>query len=87
MGTNVDHLREGLNQYNDSLKKHLNLLQSDFDMLMNYYYQLSYEYEGRAAEQFKISWERTSTWFESYIENSQQLSTMLQERIDKLENV
>lgn len=87
MATNVDKLREGLGQYNDSLRQHLNLLKNDFDTLRNFYVQFANEYEGQAADQFKASWEGTSAWFESYMNLSQQLSNTLQERIDKLENV
>lgn len=87
MGTNVDQLREGLNQYNDSLQRHLNLLKEDFDSLKNIYAQFANEYEGQAAEQFKASWESTATWFESYMDLSEQLSHTLEQRVDKLKNV
>ncbi|MGD1957390.1 MAG: hypothetical protein ACFB2Y_00960 [Fulvivirga sp.] len=87
MAINVDKLREGLEQYHDSSKRHLDLLKNDFEVLSNFYHQLAAEYEGQAADQFKASWDRTSTWFESYIELGQQLTKTLKERVEKLENV
>jgi len=37
MATNVDKLREGLRNYNDSLNNHLEKLNQDFDSLMGHY--------------------------------------------------
>ena len=87
MGINVDQLREGLSQYNDSLQSHLNLLKEDFDSLKTVYGQFASEYEGQAAEQFKAFWESTAAWFESYMDLSEQLSQTLEERVEKLKNV
>jgi uncharacterized protein YukE len=87
MATNVDKLREGLRNYNDSLNNHLEKLNQDFDSLMGHYVHFRQEYEGQAAEEFKAVWEQTARWFEDYINISQSLSKTLTERIDSLNPV
>lgn len=84
MGINVDQLKSGLQDYNQSLDSHINRLREDFESLMDGYYSLKQEYEGQAAEEFKYSWERTASWFEEYIDNAINLSQMLEDRIESL---
>jgi uncharacterized protein YukE len=87
MATNVDKLREGLRNYNDSLDSHLEKLLLDFESLMGHYSHFRQEYEGQAAEEFKAVWEQTARWFEDYINITQSLSRTLEERIDSLNPV
>ena len=87
MGLNVDLLREGLTNYKGSLEQHLVQLNGDFEVLMNTYAQFANEYEGTAAEEFKMHWEMTAQWFTEYISISESLARTLEERIRFIENV
>jgi len=87
MGLNVDKLREGLKNYDGSLDSHLNKLQADFESLMGFYNQFANEYEGRAAEEFKLHWEQTANWFEEYQNMTKSLSQHLEDRIKHLDNI
>ncbi|RKD98744.1 hypothetical protein [Marinifilum flexuosum] len=85
MAVNVDHLKEGLREYNLSLNNHLEQLQSDFDSLMGHYAHFKQEYEGQAAEEFKTVWEQTAIWFDDYIKSAKNLASTLEERVDSLD--
>jgi uncharacterized protein YukE len=87
MGLDIDKLRDGLLNYNQSLNKHLQKLRDDYDALMSFYLRLNQEYEGQAAEEFKNSWDKTAKWFEEYIANASNLSKTLEERIESLKPV
>jgi len=87
MALNVDQLREGLKQYNESLNHHLGKLSPDFEELMRFYAHLNTTYEGLAAEEFKLAWEQTASWFEEYQQTAEQLAKFLEERTDHLNDV
>lgn len=84
MAVNIDQLRDGLNAYERSLSLHRTQLQTDFHELQAYFVRLNTVYDGQAATIFKEAWMRTAEWFEAYLEETQQLSTLLQERIQAL---
>lgn len=87
MALNVDKLREGLKDYENSLRNHLHHLKSDYESLTHFYIQFANEYDGQAADEFKNHWERTSRWFEDYMSASNTLLQTLEERIKYLDNV
>ena len=84
MAINVDHLREGLTSYQESLQKHQAKLEADFGQLHERFVRLAQSYDGEAANAFKHSWIATEEWFEGYVSETKQLSALLQERIDSL---
>lgn len=78
-------LLNGLKSYRDSLEKHLQELQVNFDQLEHRWKAFSRVYEGNAAKQFKSGWRRTENNFEDYLENSRRILGVLNERIVHLE--
>lgn len=84
MSVNVDKLKDGLSNYNDSLKKHLEQLQTNFTTLQSCYIRFTSVYGGRKAEELKFVWQEKIHWFESYITKLTLLSKLLEERISEL---
>jgi len=87
MALNVDKLKNGLIKYNDSLIEHLNRLQADFEQLKVHYHFFANEYEGREADEFRLTWEQTMRWFEEYADDSIKLSKLLEERVNHLQKI
>jgi len=87
MAVNVDILKDRLSNYNDSLNDHLGQLQTDFGLLQNSYQLFARAYEGRDAEEVKIKWELTMSWFEDYLTSTLNLSIVLDERLNSLNNM
>jgi uncharacterized protein YukE len=82
--TNATALLTGLEQYNDSLKRHLADLDSKYSEVENSWHRFSEVYEGDAADQFRANWLRTVANFQEYIKQTQKISKMLDERIETL---
>lgn len=80
-------LLAGLEQYHDSLNKHLADLKSKYQEVENSWHRFSGVYEGDAADQFRANWLRTEANFQEYIEQTQKISKMLDERIRELRKV
>ena len=80
-------LLAGLEEYHRVLGKHLSQLTAEFQQLDNNWRQFSACYEGNAADQFREGWIRTSRRFQEYIEQTQKISSMLDERIEHLRAV
>lgn len=80
-------LLAGLREYHASLERHLTQLRAEFDSLQNRWYAFSAVYEGDSAEQFRSGWLRTSSRFQEYINQTQKISSILEERIERLEEV
>ncbi len=74
-------LLAGLLEYYADLDRHLTLLQADFQQLENRWQAFNAVYEGEAAQQFQISWLRTAQWFQDYINQTQKLMAILDQRI------
>ncbi|MBX3255546.1 MAG: hypothetical protein KF862_15530 [Chitinophagaceae bacterium] len=85
MGTNIDLLRNGLNDYIGSLTMHNQMLNEDFKNLSEIFTSVNQAYEGHAAEAFKNSWLATAQWFQEYIRETTLLIRFLQERVAWLE--
>jgi uncharacterized protein YukE len=83
--TNATALLAGLKQYHNSLDRHLADLNSKHQELENSWHRFSEVYEGDAANQFRANWLRTEANFNEYIEQTQKISKMLDERIKELE--
>jgi hypothetical protein len=84
MGLNVEKLVQGLEDYNASIDHHLAQLLSDFNSLQEFFHHLASQYDGQAAEQFKMSWGHTAEWFEQYLSESKALSKFLEQRVTAL---
>lgn len=80
-------LLDGLVEYRSRLEKHLQQLNADFQHLENEWRAFSVVYEGDAANQFRSYWQRTVDNFKEYIERTQRIARLLEERIQHLEKV
>ncbi len=80
MAINVDRLRQGLQEYHSGLNRHVGQLEHDFENIEGRFMALSREYEGQAAEEFRNAWSQTASWFRDYINQTRQLSDVLEER-------
>ncbi|MBK9926324.1 MAG: WXG100 family type VII secretion target [Anaerolineales bacterium] len=77
-------LLSGLEEYHRVLGMHLSKLTAEFQQLDNTWRNFSAVYEGEAADQFREGWIRTTQRFQEYIEQTQKISMVLNERIEHL---
>jgi len=77
-------LLAGLEEYHRVLGRHVSQLSSEFQTLSSIWHRFAAVYEGDAADQFKSGWMRTTAMFQEYLEQTHQISGMLDERIDAL---
>lgn len=77
-------LLAGLEEYRRVLGQHLSKLTAEYQQVDNTWRQFSAVYEGNAADQFREGWIRTSLRFQEYIEQTQKISVVLDERIEHL---
>jgi len=75
----------GLQDYHSSLQRHVMQVRQEFQQLENRWHALGSVYEGTAAEEFRQHWLRTTAGFNEYVNQTQQISGILRERIDALE--
>ena len=77
-------LLAGLVEYRAALERHLGDLRQEFDGLDLRWRSFAAVYEGDAADQFKYGWDRTTHRFLYYLERTQAIARVLDERIDAL---
>lgn len=77
-------LLAGLEQYHESLNRHLADLKSEYQEVEGCWHRFSEVYEGDAADQFRANWMRTVANFQEYIVQTEKISRMLEERIKEL---
>ena len=77
-------LLAGLEEYRGVLERHLSQLTSEYQLLENNWRQFNAVSEGDYADQFRGGWMRTSQRFQEYIEQTQQIKIVLNERIEYL---
>jgi len=77
-------LLAGLEEYHRVLGKHLSQLTAEYQQLDNTWHQLDAVFEGDYADQLREGWIRTSQRFQEYIEQTQKISAVLDERIEHL---
>lgn len=77
-------LLDGLVKYHKHLHLHLLQLQQEYQQLEVRWKAFRDVYDGDAANQFKPGWERTVRGFQVYIDQTQQIIKILEDRIDFL---
>lgn len=77
-------LLAGLIEYRTSLRRHLISLRTEFDHLDNRWRSFNSVYSGDAADQFRAHWERTTERFREYVQHTESIATILDERIEHL---
>lgn len=78
-------LLTGLIEYRDTLTKHVSQLQTEFEHLNREWYHLESVYHGDAAIEFKHLWMNNTAAFQEYIDRSQRILEVLNERITFLQ--
>lgn len=84
MAANTKVLLAGLEEYYQSLQRHLSQLQQDFQQLDRRWRAFSAVYEGDAADQFRAGWQRSTAMFQDYVNQTQRIAKILEERIASL---
>jgi uncharacterized protein YukE len=77
-------LLHGLENYSDTLRRHLAELQAHFEALSASWQRFSGVYEGDAADEFRDNWNVTTNRFRAYIDNTERIYRILELRIDAL---
>ncbi len=85
MAVDTRVLLAGLKDYQSSLERHLVSLNSEYQQLENRWMAFNREAEGDYADQFRGGWLKTQAQFRDYINQSQNIKAMLEERIEFLE--
>jgi hypothetical protein len=80
-------LLAGLEEYRRVLGRHLSQLKAEFQQLDNSWRQFNVVAEGNYADQFREGWLRTAHRFQEYIEQTEKISALLDERIEHLRHV
>ncbi len=80
-------LLQGLEEYRAGLRRLLIETRTDFDQLQERWRLFSAVYEGDSADQFRAHWQRTAASFEEYVERSEAIAAILDERIEHLREV
>lgn len=84
MAVNTTLLLAGLEDYHKCLTRHVIQMEQEYQNLERGWRAFSNVYEGAAAEQFRTGWGRTVTGFRTYVEQSQHIMKILEERITAL---
>ncbi|EDX77422.1 hypothetical protein MC7420_559 [Coleofasciculus chthonoplastes PCC 7420] len=84
MATDTRILLAGLQDYRKSLEKHLTQLRSEYQQLENKWRAFNAVAEGDYADQFRGGWLRTEAQFKDYINQSEKIKVLLEERISGL---
>jgi uncharacterized protein YukE len=84
LATDARVLLHGLEEYSRALDRHSLMLKIHFSDVDRHWQQFSSVYEGDAADQFRAGWARTNQNFTEYIEETNRIQRLLEERIAAL---
>jgi len=85
--TDTRRLLAGLQEYQKSLEKHIAQLTSEYNQLENRWRAFNAASEGDYAAQFRSGWMQADARFKAYINQSQKIKSLLNERIVALEDL
>ena len=80
-------LLRGLIDYRNSLEKHIDQLTAEYQQLEGRWRAFNAVSEGDYADQFRAGWGRTEAQFRAYIDQSQKIRVLINERINDLEDL
>lgn len=83
-GVNSALLLSGLENYRKSLEIHLAKTTSEYSQLEQRWRAFNAVSEGDYANQFRAGWMQTDAKFKAYINQSQKIKALLNDRIEKL---
>jgi hypothetical protein len=81
----VTLLAKELGQFDAAVGRHLQLVRDEFAHLQQSWDELRECYEGTGADRFEAVWLGTSRRFDDYLQRSEALRAVLQERLAALE--
>jgi hypothetical protein len=84
--TDATLLRQQLGAFDDAVRRHLQLVTAEFTQLQRSWADLRESYEGTGADRFEAVWTGTTRRFEEYLERSEALRVVLQDRLASLED-
>ncbi|MBA3531142.1 MAG: hypothetical protein H0T73_04385 [Ardenticatenales bacterium] len=76
-----------MEEYHRSVRRHLIELRTEFGQVESRWHAFSAVYEGDAADQFRAHWLGTVERFREYIERTESIAAVLEERIEHLRAV
>jgi len=79
-------LGQQLTTFNDAVQRHLQLVSDEFRHLQDSWVDLRESYEGTGADRFEDVWNGTAKRFDDYLQQSEALRTVLQERLAALQS-
>jgi len=77
-------LAQHLERFDDAVQRHLQLVSDEFSHLQRSWDDLRDCYEGVGADRFEAVWTGTVRRFEEYLQRSEALRAVLQERLAAL---
>jgi hypothetical protein len=83
--TDATLLAQHLDRFDEAIRRHLQLLSDEFRRLEHSWDELRDCYEGAGADRFEAVWTGTSRRFEDYLQRSEALRAVLQERLAALQ--
>ena len=84
---NVDLLREGLSDYLEALRSHLQAIEQSADEAQSSFANLMTKQAGIAAEDYRSAWEPARSWLQDYVGGATRLAHLLEERLAELSKV
>jgi uncharacterized protein YukE len=84
MATDARVLLRELDEYSRGLERHSIMLKLEFNNVDSHWRQFSEIYAGEAADQFRAGWSRTTQNFTEYMEQTDRIHRLLEERIAAL---
>lgn len=84
MTVDATRLLRGLQDYRVTLDLHLQRLRQEYEQLDGTYRAFQSVYDGDAAREFHANWLRTKLGFEQYIQGTDRIAALLDERISAL---
>jgi uncharacterized protein YukE len=77
-------LLAGLEDYHESLVRHIDQVRQDFIRVENAWACLDECFAGQAADEFRAVWEAASQRFREYVDRTADIQTILSHRIESL---
>jgi hypothetical protein len=81
---NATQLLQGLEDYEQTARKHVNVVRDEFERVSRAWSSLDDCYQGDAASAFREAWLRASEMMKSYSEDTDAILFMLRARIEDL---
>lgn len=78
---NADLLLTNLTNYRDTLRRQVSTMRQSYGEATTRWNNFNVVYEGVAADQFRMGWSNTCRRFDEYIDQTERILTILDEKI------